>query len=83
MSGPPVDFSKPAGPPKRGDLSMKMHTRPSDPDWRYVEFWTPGGEDFQIAAAFSDADGVENISTTRLDRREAKALRHWLDAALE
>lgn len=83
MSGPPIDFSKPAAHPKHGDLGMKLHTRPADPDWRYVEFWTPDGEDFQIATAFSDKDGVETIATTRLDRREAKALRHWLDAALE
>lgn len=61
-------------------VGMKLHERLADSDdWRIVEFWTEDGKDFQIATV---PTMDSKPSTIHLTRREAKALRHWLDAAL-
>lgn len=84
MSGPkaqPTEL-KSAGPHVVETLSMKLHVGTPGDDYRVAEFWTPNRLDFHIALTPQAVTSTKS-QVIILDRREAKALRHWLDAALE
>lgn len=68
--------------PRPHTLGMKLHTPTGEDGVRLAEYHAGGRGGFEVSVVDDCMLDDPKVRTVRLTAREAKALRHWLDAAL-